>query len=173
MDKIMEKNICIIGLLNNYTSKIANDLSKELDCYYANISKLVEFDIVDVSNTIEICGLDYYKQLVVKKIKEVSEYENTIASVEYYMLQYDNAMLYFNNFITIYLSIDEDNYNSKISKENLTELEQKLEKGVYQQRDIFYKQKCKIVVDCNNKTDEEIVQSIIASYKEFIAKGVN
>ena len=74
----MKKNICVTGLLSNYVEDITKELADDFDLFYANVVKMLEFDIIDIHNTISICGLEYYKKLLFKKIKELSTYDNTL-----------------------------------------------------------------------------------------------
>ncbi len=158
---VMKNCICITGLAGKFTENITKKLAKELDLYYANVINMLEFDIIDIRNTINICGLDYYKKLVAKKLKELTTYENDIVYLNYYILQYSECRpVIREKFITIYLDLPEQRYAKLIEDENLTELEAKLEKGVYKPRNKHFSSICDIIVKCKNKSETDIVNSI-------------
>ena len=157
----MKKNICITGLLSGYSEHIAELLAKDLDVFFADVLKMVQFDIVDVSNTIELCGVDYYKELISKKLRELSKFDDVIIFCQYYYLQYSTCKKMFRkNLITVYLDLDEQDFNKKIQKEKLTQLEAKLEKGAYKVRNKFFAKNCDIVIKCSQKDDIEVVELI-------------
>ena len=115
----MKNNICITGLLSKYAEEVAKEVSVALDTNFANLMSMVEFDIVDVSNTINVCGLDYYKEIVAKKLKDLATFENTTIFSQYYLLQYETCKSIFKNkLLTIYLDVGEKFYDEKLKDEN-------------------------------------------------------
>ena len=93
----MKKNICITGLLTKYSENITEQFAKEMESFYANVLKLVQFDIVDISNTIELCGVLYYKELVGKKLKELSKFNDVVIFCNYYFVQAKELRKIFEN----------------------------------------------------------------------------
>ncbi len=169
----MKNNICVTGLLSKYTENIAKQLSQALETNFANLISMVEFDIVDISNTINVCGLDYYKDIVAKKLKELATFENTTIFANYYLLQYDNCKSIFRNkLLTIYIDAGEKYYDNRLKEENLSELEAKLEKGTYKVRNKFFSKQCDIIVRTKDKSDKEIVEMIIKQVFKFYSKEV-
>ncbi len=167
----MDKNICITGLLNKYSTHIAEILAKSLDVFFADLIKLVEFDIINIKDTIEICGLDYYQNLLYKKLKELSTYDGIIAYVNYYLLNYENFReLFSDKFVTIFLLVDEEFYNQKLTEESKTDLEIKLERNMYDIRNKIYANKCDIVVDCRGLDDTAVLEKIKTSLIEYYRK---
>lgn len=164
------KNICITGLLNNYTVDITKKLSDSMEMFFADIIKMVEFDIIDIGSTINILGLDYYKKLLYKKLREVSTFENTITYINYYIMNYDECKDILKDYITVYLEVDEKFYDKNLIDENKTELEVKLEKKVFKLRNTHFSKQCDIVIKCLNKTDEQIVAEIKNKILGFCAK---
>jgi len=156
----MKSTICITGLANNYSERITQLLADKLGLFYANIIKMLEFDIVDISSTIKICGMAYYKDLIAKKLKEVSTFDNTIAYLNYYVLQYDTCVdLFKKKFLTIYLQVSEKDYSKYLKDDNVSELEYKLERSIFKPRDKYFSSKCDIIIKCKNKTDDEVVEN--------------
>ncbi len=168
----MKSTICITGLADNYSERITQLMADELNLFYANIIKMLEFDIVDISKTIKICGMNYYKELIAKKLKEVSTFDNTIAYLNYYVLQYDTCIEIFKKkYITIYLQVSEKEYSNFLKDDNVTELEYKLEKSVFKPRDKYFSSKCDIVVKCKNRTEKEVVELIKKELRKYIEKA--
>lgn len=156
----MKSNICITGLLNNYSSNVAKKLADDLELFFADIIKMIEFDIIDIGTTINILGMEYYKKLLNKKLKEVSMYENTVTYLNYYVLNYDNCKENLKNYLTIYLQVDEEFYNRELLNEDKTQLENKLEKGMFALRNKHFASKCDIVINCIGKNEKQIVREI-------------
>ena len=84
----MKNTICVTGLAGKYSEKIAQILADELKSFYANIIKMLEFDIVDIKNTIMVCGINYYKDLVSKKLKENNMHDKSREMIEKVALSY-------------------------------------------------------------------------------------
>ena len=169
----MKKNICITGLLNKYSENIAEMLAKELEVFFANVIKFVQFDSIDISNTIEICGIEYYRKIVSKKLKELSKYDSVIIFANYYLLQYQETKEVFErDLLTVYLDVGDRDFENKIKLEDLSELETKIERGAYKVRNKFFSKKCDILVKCNGLNDREVVEKIKNAIVEYFAKGV-
>ncbi len=169
----MKNNICITGLLSKYTEEIAIDLAVALDTNYASLVSMVEFDIVDISDTINVCGLDYYKNIVAKKLKELASFTSTTIFANYYMLQYEGCKKTLKeDLLTIFLDTGEKVYAEKIKNENLTDLEAKLEKGAYKVRTKYFSKNADIVAKVKGKTKEEIIQNIIKQVFRYYSKEV-
>ena len=169
----MKKNICITGLLNKYCENISQLLAQELEVFFADVIKFVQFDIVDISSTIDICGINYYKGLVSKKLKELSKYEDVVIFANYYLLQYQECKNVFeNDLITVYLDVGENQFNKLLIDENLSDLESKIEKGAYKVRNKAFAKKCDIVVKCAGLNDAQVVDKIKKAVIEYISKGV-
>ena len=167
----MKKNICVTGLLSNYVEDITKELADDFDLFYANVVKMLEFDIIDIHNTISICGLEYYKKLLFKKIKELSTYDNTLIFLNNYILQYPECKKYIqDNYVTVYLEFSEKKYYELIKNENLTELEEKLEKGVFKPRNKHFASLCDIRIKCKNKDKKGIIDSISKSLIKYYNK---
>ena len=157
----MKKNICITGLLNDFSEHIAENLAKDLDVFFANVLKFVQFDIVDISNTIEVCGVDYYKKLISKKLKELSKYDDVIIFCNYYFYNYPECKsILKEKLITIYLDPGEIEFNKRLENEKISDLEAKIEKGSYKVRNKYFVKNCDILIDCSQKTEEQIVNII-------------
>ena len=168
----MKKNICITGLLDNYSESITLKLAGELGVFFANVFKLIQFDIVDVSSTIEICGLDYYKVLVAKKLKELSKFDDVIVYSNYYYLQYRECRdIVKNNLITVYLDFGEENFERLLKLEKMTELESKLARGTYKIKNKYFLKNSDIIIKCVDININNIVDQIKKSLIEYFKIG--
>ncbi|MBE5735263.1 MAG: hypothetical protein E7361_02330 [Clostridiales bacterium] len=169
----MKNSICITGLLSQYTENLTKEVSIALGTNFASLSSMIEFDLVDVSETINVCGIDYYKGIVSKKLKELSSFDNTTIYANYYMLQYDVCRnIVKNDLLTIYIDVGEKLYNKKLQDENLTELEMKLEKGAYKVRNKYFSKNADIVIKAKDKTQAQIIENIIKTVFKYYSKEV-
>ena len=104
-------NICLIGLSNQFVDQFGLGLSKKLDMFYANVQKIIEFELLDMHKMEEVCGKDYLEKKETSIIKRICTYENTILNVEYQLLNSDiNFEILKNACIIVYLKIDKNRY---------------------------------------------------------------
>ena len=69
-DKMSAINLCVVGLANKFTDDLCNKLSIYLDMYYANVQKILDYEL-QVEDMEKICGKDY----LLKKQKSVIKYK--------------------------------------------------------------------------------------------------
>ena len=91
--------------------------------------------------------------------------------INYYLLNYENFReLFSDKFVTIFLLVDEEFYNQKLTEESKTDLEIKLERNMYDIRNKIYANKCDIVVDCRGLDDTAVLEKIKISLIEYYRK---
>ena len=82
----MKKNICFVSLNNEFTKNVARDFAGATDMFFADITELMQFDLIDIMQAQQVCGPDYIKKIERNKIKNVCTYDNTCISIDYEML---------------------------------------------------------------------------------------
>ena len=123
----MKSNICFVSLNNTFTKSVANSFASYTDMYFADIEELMQFDLIDVANAMDICGIEYIKKIEHGKIKNVCTYDNTCVSVNYEMLNDEincNALKEHCTTIMIDFSLDtfkcmQPKQYDKINKNNI------------------------------------------------------
>lgn len=155
-------NICVIGLSQQFADDVCNELSKRLDMYYANIEKLIEFELIDIDKMQELCGIEYFHKQELSIVKRVCTYENTLINLNFNKLNSDNILeIVSNNCLIIYLRIDRKNYKKQMFFEELGDNEQKINLDVYFDRDNIVKNISDIVIDCLDVNIGLIVDDIV------------
>lgn len=78
----MENLVVMFGLNPSMTANIAKQVADRLDLYYLSINDLIEYEFSKVVFDYENCGQEYFQSKVLKLVKSVFDYENTIAVVD-------------------------------------------------------------------------------------------
>jgi len=159
-----KKNICVIGMVPEFTNGIAETLADKLDMFFANVNDLIEFDLIDVAETEIICGRDYLLKIEQKKVREVCTYENTVITMDYSVLNNDeNIKTIKDNCLLIYVKLNRDNFLKKFrvgKKNDFNEL-------LFNDRDFICTNIADVVADCNFLTQKESVELLIEEIKRY------
>lgn len=163
----VKQNICVIGLNNIYVSKVGKSIADAFEMFFADITELIKFELMDVEYARMICGDEYVHKVERSKVKAVNGFENTLFTMDYSLL---NDEINFNktkedSFI-VYLRMDKT-YITKWEKENLKNQRSALIFDVFEFRDKLCKKYSDFVINCNNKTDEQIIKEVTKKFIEF------
>jgi len=161
----MKQNICIIGLNNAFTVKISKKIADSFDMFFADISALIEFELLDIEHARVVCGEEYIHKVERSKVKMVNSFENTLFSMDYSLLNDESSYnLTKENSFIVYL---------RFSKENLEEVDKKYDVkvsgksliyDVYEFRNQLCEKYADIIVDCDNLNDNEIIKATINKF---------
>ncbi len=166
----MKKSICIFGLASGFSKNVAQRISNKLEMHFACVEDLIEFDLINPSEVKKICGAEYLKKIERKKVKEATSFENTIVYLRFALLNDElNFKHLKNTCVMVYIALNEDSYEKKISRDKLSKLEKILSLGVFKDRDTLLKNRADIVVDCSNTLPEKSatrVKNAIFNYYE-------
>lgn len=161
-------NICLIGLSNQLIDQLGLELSKKLDMFYANVQKIIEFELFDMQKMQEICGKEYLERKESGILRRICTYENTVLSVEYPLINsdynYDNLN---NSALIIYVRLGLKKLKKKYETENITEGAKLINIDLFEDRDYICKRKADIVVDCDNLEENHIVDVIMGEIVKF------
>ena len=155
----MKENICVIGLYNNFVKSLAKSISDSFDMFFADITELVQFDLLDVDNARNLCGDDYVKKVENNKVKTISSYSNTLFTLDYSLLNNDDNLnrIKQSSYI-IYLKLSKDELKKNMLNNNLKHQEINLKIDLYDYRNAFCEKYADFVIDCNNKGVRDIVK---------------
>ena len=163
-------NICLIGLSNQFVDQFGLGLSKKLDMFYANVQKIIEFELLDMHKMEEVCGKDYLEKKETSIIKRICTYENTILNVEYQLLNSDiNFEILKNACIIVYLKIDKNRYWSLESHENLSNSVKLINSDLFEDRNFICEKKADIVVDCLELSGKELHDKFLEEIVKYYA----
>lgn len=161
----IKNNIAILCLSNNYAKYLGKKFADNLDMFFANISDILEYNMID-ENMLETAGKEYFDAQQERVIGSVCQYENTVICGNFEIL-INNVDRLKNNSLLVYLKLDKkiikkyekDDKNSKFFIKEIT-LEQE-DKLCTDCADIVIS-----IADNDNQNIEAIKNSIINYYKE-------
>ena len=58
----MKNNICIFGMVKDYTSKVAKRVADKFEMFFADVDALIEFDLINTNMVKDICGKEYLEK---------------------------------------------------------------------------------------------------------------
>ena len=152
-NKKIEKNILIVGLVDEFLDKISSTLAFNLNKYYLNIDELINYYISEKQKMLELCGVEYFEEQERKVITSLKDYENTLMFAKFSTFS-SYIDTFKENCIIIYVQINmksiKKNKKDKFATENLNFL-------VFQERETFLKNNCNNVIKCDiNNLDESL-----------------
>lgn len=160
----MKQNICVISLNNGYSARIGKSISDAFEMFFADITELIKFELMDVEHARAVCGDEYIQKVERSKVKAVNTFENTMFTMDYSLLNDEiNLKTTQEHSFIIYL---------KLSKRNLLKIAEKntysgLIFDVYEFRDKLCEKYSDIVIDCDNKNEFEIIKEIENKFLEI------
>ena len=153
----MKQNICVIGLNNVYTAKLGKTISDNFEMFFADITELIKFELMDVEHARAVCGDEYIHKVERSKVKAVNTFENTLFTMDYSLLNDEtNLKTTQEHSFVIYLKLSKDNL-LKITDRNTYS---GLIFDVYEFRDRLCEKYSDIIIDCDNKSELEIIKDI-------------
>jgi len=159
--KMPKSNICVIGLDKNFTDDVCKQLSIRLDMFYANITELLEYELIDALKVENVCGKEYLIKEEISIIKRICSYENVLINIDYSNLNNDSTLQNIkNSCLIIYLQLTAENFKKEQLKieQNANLLE--INMDLFEDRNAICTKLCDIVVDCNQDKMEQIISNI-------------
>lgn len=163
----MKQNICVISLNNTFAIKVSKKIADAFDMFFADISALIEFELLDIEHARVVCGEEYIHKVERSKVKMVNSFENTLFTMDYSLLNEESSLnLTRENSFIIYLRLSKDylkiideKYDSKLSGKGLIF-------DVFEFRNQLCEKYADIIVDCDKMSDNEIVKLISNKFLE-------
>lgn len=157
----MKQNICIIGLGNSYTAKISKGVADAFEMFFADVTELIKFELMDVEYARVVCGDEYIHKVERSKVKMVSTFENTLFTMDYSLLNDEGSLkVTKDNAYVIYLKLSKDNLKKVIKEEDSRVSGESLIYDVYEFRNQLCEKYADIIIDCNELSQKEIVKTI-------------
>lgn len=157
----MKQNICIIGLNNAFTIKVSKKIADAFDMFFADISALIEFELLDVEHARVVCGEEYIHKVERSKVKMVNSFENTLFTMDYSLLNDESSFnLTKESSYIVYLRFSKDELETINSKYDVKTSSKSLIYDVYEFRNQLCEKYADIIIDCDDSSDNEIVKAI-------------
>lgn len=166
----MKSNICVLSIDKRYCRTISKLLATSLNMYYADINELIVFDLQDVDEAKQLCGLEYIQKIEVSKVKFVSTFENTLFTLDSHMLNNDKiADTISKNALTIFLDMNKKSFCAKLKNQKLTKSDKQNQTDMFDDHTNVLRPKADIVVKCDGLKQNEVVrlikEKILSYYK--------
>lgn len=146
-------NLCVVGIANKFTDDLCNRLSIYLDMYYANVQKILDYEL-QVEDMEKICGKDYLLKKQKSVIKRICEYEDSIINIDYSLLNdQDICSIIKNCALIIYVHLDKNNYLLELENEELNINLKQICGDLFDDRSVILKNIADISIDYDK--DEE------------------
>lgn len=159
-------NICVVGLARDFTDKVCADLASGLELYYANVEKILEFELFDQENMEKVCGKDYLLREEKSIIKRLCSYEDTLINLNYFNLNNEEILgIVKEHCLLIYLHMSEVRFLEELEKSSANNV---FDSALFCDRDKLCREEADIVVDCGvlevNEVTKLTYNSIIKYY---------
>lgn len=154
-------NVCVVGLPKGLTDKVCIELSAMMGLYYANVEKILEFELFDQENIEKLCGKDYLQREEDLIIKRLCSYEETLINLNYFNLNNDQTLNNVKNHcLLIYLHMNEERFLKEIENTNENN---DINKTLFEDRDKICSDMADIVIDVNGLDVIEIAKNAVDS----------
>ena len=165
----MKNNICIFGMVKDYTSKVAKRVADKFEMFFADVDALIEFDLINTNMVKDICGKEYLEKQERKKVKQVATFENTLITLRFALLNDDSNLKVLNeNCLMIYLKLDKPTYDKKLGRNKNDKLNKLINLSVFDERNKILEEKADLIVDCSEldmlKSAKLIKDTILKHY---------
>ena len=161
-------NVCVVGLSKQFTDNLCQELANKLDMFYANISKLFEYELTDLSKVEELCGIEFLIKEEVSIIKRTCTYDNTLICIEYPLLNNNEILkIVKDNCLLIYLGTTQENFNNELDKIEENNSIKIIEKDAFEDRDFLCRKMADLVVDCEDLQMDLLINRIIEKIVEY------
>ncbi len=157
----MKTNICVFGLVDDFSLNLSKRLADELEMFFADIGALIEFELMDVGRAKDLCGSDYVKECERKAVKNIVSFENTLCVCSYSLLNdNENLNTIKGSCYTIYLKFNRATFGKILRQKELRKADLELRLDMMHIRDKLCKKYADIVVSCNSLNDKKIITTI-------------
>lgn len=162
----MKANITVIGLVGNFKKTVAKLLSDKLEMIFADVNDIMEFNLIN-TKMIECAGQDYFDKNEAKTIKQLSEYENTVITLNFSSLNKgNNIKILKENSVIIYLKLNFDEFKVLNNLENYGALASINEK-TFADRDKLLDKMCDISVEVEHIDATSVVNHILLGLENY------
>ena len=161
-------NVCVVGLLKQFTDNVCQELANKLDMFYANINKLFVYELTDLSKVEEVCGIEFLVKEEISIIKRTCTYDNTLICIEYPLLNNSDILnIVKDNCLLIYLGTSQDNFNKELDSIEESASIKIIEKDAFEDRDYLCRKMADLVVDCEDLSMDLLINRIIEKLMEY------
>lgn len=161
-------NVCVVGLSKQFTDNLCQELANKLDMFYANINKLFEYELTDLSKVEELCGIEFLIKEEVSIIKRTCTYDNTLICIEYPLLNNNEILkIVKDNCLLIYLGTTQENFNNELDRIEENNSIKIIEKDAFEDRDFLCRKMADLVVDCEDLQMDLLINRIIEKIVEY------
>lgn len=165
----MKTNITIVCFVNSFEKKVAKALADDLELYYVDVNDFMEFNLINSSEVLTTCGADYLTKIERKTVKTVSEFENTVITLDTNMLfDKENIKSLKETSIMVYIQVINKAFENEI-KNAATEDKAHLEvQGlVFEEREKQLLTACDIVVPSNNLNEKSTIKKVVKAINAY------
>ncbi len=154
-------NICVVGLTKIFTDNICKELSSKLDMFYANVSELLEYELMDANKMEEICGKEYLVREELGVIKRVCSFNDTLINIDYINLNNETALkLVKDSSVLIYLRLSKERYKEELLREEQSFNQRLIASDLFEDRDFVCTSIADAVVECGDLDTPDILIKI-------------
>lgn len=158
-------NVCVVGLAKDLTDNVCIELANEMGLYYANVEKILEFELFDQENIEKLCGKDYLLKEEKLIIQRLCTYEETLINLNYFNLNNDDILNTIKKHcLLIYLHMSEDRFNLEIEKKSENNV---INRTLFLDRDKICRDLADIVVDVANLECQDIAKNTVDSIIKY------
>ena len=163
----MVSNICMVGLINNYTKNVSKCVADALEMFYADVRELMEFDLINIAEASQIAGLDYIEKQESNKIKTLATYENTIFTLDYLCLNKEtNLKNVKSGALIVYLKVGKTLLKKLLEKEELPNSEEMLLESMFDEHNRLLCSYADVVVDIKSEK-QDFVKLVLNKIEEY------
>lgn len=161
-------NVCVVGLSKQFTDNLCQELANKLDMFYANINKLFEYELTDLSKVEELCGIEFLIKEEMSIIKRTCTYDNTLICIEYPLLNNNEILkIVKDNCLLIYLGTTQEKFNNELDRIEENNSIKIIEKDAFEDRDFLCRKMADLVVDCEDLQMDLLINRIVEKIVEY------
>jgi shikimate kinase len=158
----------VVGLSEQLTDNVCQQLAIKLEMFCANIEKLFEYELTDLDKVEKLCGVDFLTKEQLSIIKRTCGYEDTLICIKYPLLNNSDILSVIkNNCLLIYLSVSQKYFDYELDKNEESKAIRIIEKEAFEDRDYLCKKMADIVVDYDDENMSDFINKIIEKIVEF------
>lgn len=169
----MKTNIACVCFVEDFNKAISKMISDHLDLYYADVNDYLEFNMVNASEVISKCGVDYLEKLENDCVSSVASFENALISIEPRLyIKQKNAQALAKSSVVVYIKLDKkifENYTAKLKKNKKEELQAL--SIVFEDYDKLCVNNCDIVVEVKSLNEKFAFKQVLKHIKMYYSHG--
>lgn len=165
----MKTNITIISFINSFEKKVAKALADDLELYYVDVNDFMEFNLINVNEVLTTCGPDYLNKIERKTVKTVSDFENTVITLNTNMLfDKENIKSLKESSIIVYIQLPSkmvEGESKKVAASDKSHLD--VQNLVMEEREKQLLSICDIVVPSNNLNEKSTIKKVVKEINAY------